>query len=256
MQKNKIIVFANSKGGVGKSLLCALFANFLAEHRIKVRVVDMDVQKSILTKRQTDLKGEREQENPNDKAKGKLQDPYVVSTYNHTPNSRYEDYYNHLRYSDDFDVVLIDTPGQMPDGWVGDMLISADLVIVPFKYEGYTLAGTIKFFRALIACGSLNAEERDKSLLKVACIPNFVKSNTGTKSEKETWKFWDDYVSKFADILPPVHETVELERFNTLFFLKKQKNYVSEAFKKCCELIGIELNKPIAPINYSDYDDE
>ena len=30
--KNKIVIFSNIKGGVGKTTLCALFANHLIEH--------------------------------------------------------------------------------------------------------------------------------------------------------------------------------------------------------------------------------
>lgn len=30
--KNKIVIFSNIKGGVGKTTLCALFADYLIEH--------------------------------------------------------------------------------------------------------------------------------------------------------------------------------------------------------------------------------
>ena len=48
---NKIIVFANQKGGVGKTTLCTLFANFLASKGIPVTVIDCDTQQTIFEKR-------------------------------------------------------------------------------------------------------------------------------------------------------------------------------------------------------------
>ena len=46
--KNRKIVFANQKGGVGKSTLCILFANYLAWKGKSVCIIDTDLQKTIL----------------------------------------------------------------------------------------------------------------------------------------------------------------------------------------------------------------
>ena len=43
-QKNKIIIFSNIKGGVGKTTLCSLFATSLAESGESVAVLDADLQ--------------------------------------------------------------------------------------------------------------------------------------------------------------------------------------------------------------------
>ena len=46
-----IILFANQKGGVGKSTLAVLFSNFAAQKRKKnVKVFDMDFQQSLYNK--------------------------------------------------------------------------------------------------------------------------------------------------------------------------------------------------------------
>ena len=55
MQDNIIITFANQKGGVGKTTLCTLFANYLVGHRKKVLVIDCDVQQTISFRRKADL---------------------------------------------------------------------------------------------------------------------------------------------------------------------------------------------------------
>ncbi len=49
---NRIILFSNIKGVVGKTTLCALFASYLAERGIPVIAVDADLQASLYRHRQ------------------------------------------------------------------------------------------------------------------------------------------------------------------------------------------------------------
>lgn len=60
--KNKIVLFSNIKGGVGKTTLCALYASYLAEQGIPVFVVDADLQASLFRhrKREADVDPEAE----------------------------------------------------------------------------------------------------------------------------------------------------------------------------------------------------
>ena len=53
--RNRKIVFANQKGGVGKSTLCILFANYLAWKKQQVCVIDTDLQKTIKMQRKKDM---------------------------------------------------------------------------------------------------------------------------------------------------------------------------------------------------------
>lgn len=52
--QNKIIVFANQKGGVGKTTLCILYANYLHEQGYPLCVIDCDMQQTIFQTRQFD----------------------------------------------------------------------------------------------------------------------------------------------------------------------------------------------------------
>ena len=52
---NKIFIFANQKGGVGKTTLCTLFANYLVAKNIPVLVIDCDGQQTIFEKRKVDI---------------------------------------------------------------------------------------------------------------------------------------------------------------------------------------------------------
>ncbi len=53
-KNNKIIVFANQKGGVGKSTLCILLANYLSYWKKDVCIIDTDLQQSASLQREQD----------------------------------------------------------------------------------------------------------------------------------------------------------------------------------------------------------
>ena len=53
--ENKIILFTNIKGGVGKTTLCSLFATYLAQKGIPVAVMDADIQQSLFRHRKREL---------------------------------------------------------------------------------------------------------------------------------------------------------------------------------------------------------
>ena len=62
--KNHKIVFANQKGGVGKSTLCMLFANYLAWKKQDVCLIDTDLQKTIMMQRKKDREIYEDMEEP------------------------------------------------------------------------------------------------------------------------------------------------------------------------------------------------
>ena len=55
MRDNIMITFANQKGGVGKTTLCTMFADYLAAKGESVLVVDFDRQQTIYSKRNEDV---------------------------------------------------------------------------------------------------------------------------------------------------------------------------------------------------------
>ena len=51
-QENRIVLFANQKGGVGKTTLCGLFANYLSvEKEVPLLVIDADPQQTFSGRR-------------------------------------------------------------------------------------------------------------------------------------------------------------------------------------------------------------
>ena len=53
--KSRVIVFANQKGGVGKSTLSLLLGNYLNWKKEKVCIIDTDLQQTVVGIRKDDL---------------------------------------------------------------------------------------------------------------------------------------------------------------------------------------------------------
>lgn len=96
---NKIIAFANQKGGCGKSTLCLLFANYLASRKKSVCVVDIDTQQSLVLQRKDDVEF--------------LDDtdmPYSIQGYDEVSVEGMQQLMQNARAFDGY--VLIDCPGK------------------------------------------------------------------------------------------------------------------------------------------------
>ena len=61
---NKIILFSNIKGGVGKTTTSAHFAEYLTEKGLSAIAVDADLQASLSRHRERELEADPEQQTP------------------------------------------------------------------------------------------------------------------------------------------------------------------------------------------------
>ena len=100
MSDNIMITFANQKGGVGKTTLCTMFADYLSARGESVLVVDFDRQQTIYSKRQEDI----------GKYEG-VQLPYTVQPFDIKDTNNVKEFLTNLRngYKG---FVLMDTPGK------------------------------------------------------------------------------------------------------------------------------------------------
>lgn len=134
MVENRIITFANQKGGVGKSTLCTLFANYLSKQGKRVLVLDCDVQRSIYKR--------REQERQSFPGFEWL---YNVQEFSLDNEERVVNLMESLRKLNG--IVLIDSPGNIiqPGQWF--VLNSSDYNIVPLQYEASVITSTMAFLQ-------------------------------------------------------------------------------------------------------------
>ena len=124
--KNRIVVFANQKGGVGKSTLCMLFANYLAYKGKPVCIIDTDLQKTILSQRKKDSEvflGDDE--------------PYSVQGFDVSDPETMQQLMDSARQVDGF--VLMDSPGNVSEDGLVPMFAGADFIVCPYEYEEKTL---------------------------------------------------------------------------------------------------------------------
>ena len=154
--KNKIVIFSNIKGGVGKTTLCALFANHLIEHGFPSFVIDADLQASLFRHRQ------REKDAAPD-----AQIPWNVEMLDTSDHKRLVQVMGKLKEVPG--IVLIDCPGNLNDRNLAYIYQSADTAIIPISFDADTVDATGIFVKALKSVSSaglifipnrINAAER------------------------------------------------------------------------------------------------
>ncbi|MDZ3818584.1 ParA family protein [Prevotella bivia] len=130
-QQNKIVLFANQKGGVGKTTLCGLFANYLSVNQnVPLLVIDADPQQTFSGRRKDDLRRQPEV-------------PYKVQSMTiKNPESTHVIMQN-LRTLPR--TTIIDTPGSLTQEGMLQLLINADYIICPYHYDLNTIDSTRAF---------------------------------------------------------------------------------------------------------------
>ncbi len=136
----KILMFGNQKGGVGKSQCTLILASTLAQapFNLKVAIVDIDDQKSIMSCRTIDKT-----------AYGNTQpEPYPVLDYSIT------DLQTHISQLDkEYQIILIDAAGKLDakadvtQQEISKSLMYVDYLFLPFVSGNHNLDSTFKYLR-------------------------------------------------------------------------------------------------------------
>ena len=142
-KNNKIIVFANQKGGVGKSTLCILLADYLAYWKKDVCIIDTDLQQSATLQREQDKQTFGEEE------------PYNIQSFEVSDPKTMQMLMENAESQDGF--VLFDAPGTIKDDGLAPMFIYADYIICPFEYESKSLSSTLTFIQVINRLRQLNS---------------------------------------------------------------------------------------------------
>ena len=95
---NKIILFSNIKGGVGKTTTSAHFAEYLTEKGLSAIAVDADLQASLSRHRERELEADPEQ-----------QTPWEIVKLNTLDANKLKSDLKKLRQKDS--IIIIDCPG-------------------------------------------------------------------------------------------------------------------------------------------------
>ena len=191
---NKIIAFANQKGGVGKTTLCILFADYLAWKKKGVVLLDADDQRSVTTKREKDVEFFGEEP------------PYEVQHVGIQDIDYMQRLMANARQIDG--TVIIDCPGNVRDDGLLPIFTQADAIVIPFEYEDICLEATTDFVNLLNTI-----KQKVGGSAKYIFVPNKLQSSFGTAAEVSMWKQCASMYGMVGKVMPKVpqgyHQRVE-----------------------------------------------
>lgn len=213
--KNRIVVFANQKGGVGKSTLCILFANYLSYKHKPVCIIDTDLQQTIMKQRNKDNTIFTDQE-----------EPYSVQAFDVSDNDpeMMQQLIDSARQVDGF--VLLDSPGNVSEDGLVPLFTGADYIVCPYEYEEKTLDSTGVFVQVVNALRSMSGEMKGEMFF----VPNRIDSRIGTSDENKMWRQTDQIFRKIGHVTPRIASRATLKRINTYELLATQRDAVSDCF--------------------------
>lgn len=217
--KNKIIIFSNIKGGVGKTTLCALFASYLVEKGYPVIAIDADLQASLYRHRQ------REKDVAPD-----AQIPWNVEMLDTSDSDKLVQVVNKLKSVPG--IVLIDCPGNLNDRNLAYIYKSADAAIIPISFDADTVDATGIFVKALKSVSSAD----------LVFVPNRINAAERKSEEIRQREQTTGYLGLVGTVTPMVKQSVAVKRYSTLYPLEKNQTEVLEpAFSRIIE--KLDLNK-------------
>lgn len=218
---NFITMFANQKGGVGKSTLCLSYATYLTEVKgIRLVVIDADPQHSTYRKWKQDC-----DDHPNAKPL------YNVVTFDDLDNEQETiDFIKDLRKQDYS--FIIDTPGNMGLAGLIHLAHAVDVIATPVQYEKLCARSTNAFINFVLdLCDKVSPNE----LKKIAFIPNMHQKRWGNKEESIFVKQTEEDYSNIGLLLPRIPLSPEMRRLSIYGLTNKQKEIVGPCFEKLCD---------------------
>ncbi len=213
MQDNIIITFANQKGGVGKTTLCTLFANYLVAHRKRVLVIDCDVQQTISFRRKADLQKYKD-----------VTIPYNIQPFNIANVQNVQNLITNLRKMQG--IILIDAPGNLTQQGLIPIFANSDYIISPFQYEVTSINATATFISFIYKIRT----QLSKDVAQLFLVDNSHDKRFGKKEELELWRMTAKRFSEYGLITPMVEYRAEMRRYTTLYLMKTQEAIISPAF--------------------------
>ena len=216
--KNRIVIFSNIKGGVGKTTLCALFASYLAERGYPVIAIDADLQASLYRHRQ------REKDVAPD-----VQAPWNVDLLDTAKGDHLKNVMSKLKTVPG--IVLIDCPGNLNDRNLEYIYKSADTAILPISFDADTVDATGIFVKALKTVSSAN----------LVFIPNRINTSERKSEELRQRAQTTEFLGLVGVVMPTVKQSVSVKRYTTLYPL--ERNQLAAVEPSFCKIIEeLQLN--------------
>jgi chromosome partitioning protein len=200
------IIVANQKGGAGKTTIAMLLANYLTSQDNEIIVLDMDFQRSLLSIFDNDSVLFSQQQKYEVLGIEMAQYPELKTTLDDLDNG----------------IILIDMPGKIDDNDMIPIIMDADLIICPFRYDKITFESTLIFIQVV---------QHIRPDVRFVFIPNAVK----TTAKYETKKQVDDYLQTIGVVTGPIPERIAFQRLNTVEIPEELLPYVEGVFNSIVE---------------------
>ena len=207
-QKNKIIIFSNIKGGVGKTTLCSLFATYLAENGMPVAVLDAALHQSLYRHRVREEKADPEQKMP-----------WQVTPLDTSDIKKVNKVMKELKKVPGN--VLIDCPGNLNDKSLAAVYAAADVAVIPMSFDPDTVDATGIFLKAL----------KSISNCSMVFVPNRINDHEGKAEERKQRAQTVNILELVGTVVPRIKQGVAIKRYSTIYSLEsKQKKIVATTF--------------------------
>ncbi len=231
MDESIIITFANQKGGVGKTTLCAIFANYLVAKQQPVIVVDCDSQESLSQRRQNDLRRYNSED---------IKVPYEILPFDLSMDEALMTFIGNIRKTNC--VALCDAPGNLKQQGLVTLFANSDYIICPFHYDRTTLPSTATFIAFI---QELKKAMGKRMKTKMFFVANRQDGRVGKRDEKLLWEQTKETFNRYGMVTPAISMKADMERFCTLSELDGQLEITQEAF----DTIYNEIFGPIETIS-------
>jgi chromosome partitioning protein len=205
------IIFGNQKGGVGKTSLAILFANYLSSQNKKVIAIEMDIQKSMASTRKHEV------ENGN----------VATNQYEivYTPLNDYPKFAEALKNTNVN--LVIDLPGKLDDPSLVPILKDADVIVCPFDYDLRSFISTVTFATVVKQLDSKKA---------IIFVPNRIRTSINYELKDKV----NEKLSAIGLVTDIITERVALKRLSTFGITEEQKSIVGKIFDLIIQKSKIE----------------
>jgi chromosome partitioning protein len=221
--QTKIISFAAKKGGVGKSTLTSIFANYLQHQTNDSFIVcDLDYdQKTLAAKRESELLEGRD-----------TQDLYALEVIKSSDFS--EVFKNAI--DGNFDYVLLDIPGNLEQAGIRQALAYCDHIIIPCHYsesDVQSFVDYVKFIREEI--DPMRVKFGLKEINLRAVLNRVMINSVDYKDFRAAKKDYADVI-QFLDVDLPLSEPTFQRNLSTVNEYKEAYSKNTYISKFCTEV--------------------
>lgn len=219
-----VVSVGNQKGGVGKTVITSLIANYIHKHYtkkgIKIAVVDSDdLQASLTTLR------EMESNEMSEKEKEKLYQLVKISS-NDVPSQ-----IEILR--EEYDIILIDLPGNLKQAGVIAVYHLIDVLFIPSQTSSLDIDSTLKFINLY---KEVIKTRKEKANLNTNVYGIFSRVDIQNKDFKNLYGQKEELPIKFLDNFIPESKVTFQRNVSTI---ESYENSKREEFSDLCEeMIG------------------